>query len=122
VSIFYCRCNASGTYLYAAPEVVDEHTKASVVADTWSFGCVLYEMCTHTAPYYNNNVIAIKNLSSPNGEPPGDISKVKNERIAEIIGKCWTRDPNQRPRMSIIYHQLRTLFGIQPCSYLIYLR
>jgi NIMA (never in mitosis gene a)-related kinase len=67
----------AGTIPYMAPEVFDEHKEATITADTWSFGCLLYEMCTHKGPYGNDNMIAVKNLVNPNGKPPGDVDNFK---------------------------------------------
>jgi len=41
----------TGTLPYLAPEVLrDEYW--STKTDIWSFGCVLYELCTYRLPFF----------------------------------------------------------------------
>ncbi len=95
-----------------APQVFDEKKLATLTADTWSFGCLLYEMCTFKAPYGGDEIEAVKNLADPKGKPPGKTEKVTNSKIGQIISKCWTRDPNKRSNMKSILQDLEKLMDI----------
>lgn len=75
-----------GTPSYMAPELWDgkEHTKRS---DVYSFGALLYELCTGEQPMRANN-------------PEGEILRLQREdvdpRFAEVVNGCVARDPARR--------------------------
>jgi NIMA (never in mitosis gene a)-related kinase len=37
---------AKGTFEYMAPEMLQEKPKCNKKVDIWSFGCIIYELCT----------------------------------------------------------------------------
>lgn len=44
-----------GTILYSCPELVKNEPYSSK-ADVWAIGCLLYQMCTLTHPFYRTDM------------------------------------------------------------------
>ena len=51
-------CTQTGTPYYASPEVWNNEPY-SFECDIWSFGCILYEMCTFRPPFKGKNMDAL---------------------------------------------------------------
>lgn len=90
-----------------APEVIRSETYGER-ADVYSFGMVLFSVvCSTPYPYEDNYLTAVQAAMgvANNGLRP----KIKggvDECVVEIITKCWTDAPAQRPRMSEVVQLL----------------
>ncbi|XP_013394650.1 serine/threonine-protein kinase Nek10 isoform X4 [Lingula anatina] len=84
-----------GTILYACPEIV-QHQPYGEKADVWAIGCILYQMCTLNAPFYNTSMLSLAKAiveASYAPLPEG----LYSEKVSKTIKCCLTADPSQRP-------------------------
>src|SRR2546423_6046909 len=99
-----------GVMPYVAPEVLIEkpYTKA---ADIYSFGMDMYFMATEKQPFANcahDNNLAIQIC---NGIRPEINKQEVPECYIDLMKKCWSSDPNNRPDISEIENLIRKFFN-----------
>lgn len=83
-----------GTLLYASPEICKGEFY-SAKTDIWSFGCVLYELCTLRTPFdANSEETIIHKILNYRVAP---ILKSYSSNLSFIVNACLNKDPNQRP-------------------------
>jgi TolB-like protein len=84
-----------GTPAYMSPEQASGHP-LDRRSDIWSFGCVLYEMLTGSAPFHGNSIteclVAIV-TREPNWKTLPDSTP---GRIRDLVQKCLRKDPQLR--------------------------
>lgn len=88
-----------GTIIYMSPEML-KLMRYSTPTDIYSLGIMLWEMLTTEEPYSWVGYWDIGPHVCEGGRPviPDDCS----ERYAELMRRCWARDPSQRPSASEI--------------------
>uniref|UniRef100_A0A0D9VBF9 non-specific serine/threonine protein kinase n=1 Tax=Leersia perrieri TaxID=77586 RepID=A0A0D9VBF9_9ORYZ len=97
----------TGTYRWMAPEVI-EHKPYDHKADVFSFGVVLWELLTGKIPYeYLTPLQAAIGVVQKGLRPT--IPKDTHPKLAELLQKCWHRDPAERPDFSQILEILHRL-------------
>lgn len=89
-----------GTPRYNAPEVF-QGTAPSTESDVYSFGCVLYAICSLEAPFQQtrnckNTKIKEFRQSIVAGERP-DLGHIPSHAVRKLISDCWAQDPGARP-------------------------
>ena len=97
--------NEGGTFAYMAPELIEnmQSAKNTKEADAYSYGVVLWELGTRKAPMTGEKgalpimAIAKQVLYGPEIREPIDPSTP--QPIVKLIGDCWKRDSEQRPKM-----------------------
>lgn len=100
---------ACGTLIYKAPEVI-QGINYNTKADVYSFAILMFEVVTDSLPYPElfsgqmsefdfNNKIVKKNYR------PTFKTFVK-EPIKELIEKCWSSNPKERPNFGEIFDKL----------------
>ncbi|KAK4741490.1 hypothetical protein SAY87_025078 [Trapa incisa] len=90
----------TGTYRWMAPEVIG-HKKYDHKADVFSFGILLWELLTGELPYaYLTPLQAAVGVVQNGLRPP--IPKNANPRLAELLQRCWQRNPKHRPNFTEI--------------------
>ena len=84
-----------GTVNYMAPEML-EGEKYNLSVDAYAYSMFLYWILTGEVPYGDEkNLNQISNKIC-NGIRP-DISTITNEKITDLIKKCWSGNPDERP-------------------------
>ena len=83
------KCGTSG---YIAPEIGQKNTLVSPEIDLWSFGVMLYEMCTAYKP---TKLLNYRYGSGPIPFRDRDWKK-HNKFIKDLIVACLEMDPNKR--------------------------
>lgn len=94
-----------GTIFWMAPEVIhnvvhNEKQGYSAKIDIWSLGCVVLEMFAGRRPWSNDEAIgAMYKLGNARLAPPipEDTIPFVSEDGIDIIDKCFSIDPEQRP-------------------------
>ncbi|XP_063694825.1 serine/threonine-protein kinase Nek10-like [Bolinopsis microptera] len=86
-----------GTILYSCPELV-KNEPYSNKADVWAIGCLLYQMCTLTHPFYRDGMSTLalaKNIVESIYAPlPVEYFSSK---IISTVQQCMTPDTDLRP-------------------------
>lgn len=88
-----------GTPRYMAPEIMNGET-ATKASDVYSFGCVLYTLCTLKVPFHDfvakENELEEFMAKIIAGERP-DLKCVPSLQFRNLIRDCWAQDPMDRP-------------------------
>lgn len=125
-----------GSPRYMAPEVMSGKGYSFKV-DVYSFGVLLFEICSLHSPYLDNfwskkrlpnrRPSRVKNFESTldnfylhvaekNLRPTDDLnSTVSCEKMRELISDCWSADPHGRPTFSDILRRLRSILNREEC-------
>ena len=99
-----------GTCYWMAPEII-VNKKYTTKVDVYSYGIIIWEMCTRKIPYscmsqqHIQFYVSVKkgrpNLKIiPNNTPP---------KIVQLMQMCWEHEPDNRPTFDYIVDFLRNL-------------
>eukprot|EP00531_Pseudo-nitzschia_arenysensis_P010299 CAMPEP_0116118470 /NCGR_PEP_ID=MMETSP0329-20121206/2120_1 /TAXON_ID=697910 /ORGANISM="Pseudo-nitzschia arenysensis, Strain B593" /LENGTH=428 /DNA_ID=CAMNT_0003612097 /DNA_START=143 /DNA_END=1429 /DNA_ORIENTATION=- len=125
-----------GSPRYMAPEVMCGKGYSFKV-DVYSYGVLLFEICSLESPYLDNywskkklpnrRLSRVKNFESTmndfylnvveeNLRPSDDLkSTVPCPKMRELISDCWSADPDDRPTFSDILRRLRSILNREEC-------
>lgn len=96
-----------GTFAYIAPEVFETKNQ-SESSDVYAFGqLILYELLTTNIPFKNMDAFQIYREVVINGHRPLFESPI-DPAYRDLIERCWSQDPNNRPTFSKIVDELET--------------
>lgn len=84
----------AGTLAYLAPEVLKNEYWTSKT-DIWSFGCVLYELCTYSLPFRGVSEETLFSHIMTQKPPP--MPPIYSKDLEKFVEYCMTKDPGQRP-------------------------
>ncbi|KAK8876598.1 hypothetical protein M9Y10_006816 [Tritrichomonas musculus] len=95
------------TELYIAPELFESDSKCSSSADIYAFGMLAYEIVTGELPFKEHDGLTAVSISSKisNGERPEIPDRVP-EKMSNLIQRCWSQDPKDRPSFDEIFREL----------------
>lgn len=101
-----------GSVQWMAPEVIQNNCINHTKADVYSFGIILWEVCTRIQPYKDMNIMQIINfVCNENGRPDCNLLPLDQmpKGLLELIENCWNTDPNLRPDFSSILFTLNKM-------------
>ena len=93
------------TLYYAAPELCDEEVCYSEKIDVYSFGMTLYEIVTGNLALRHLNQMQVPVFISRGKRP--EIPESVLPFMRELIERCWSQDPCERPSFEEIYDSIR---------------
>ncbi|GLU12921.1 hypothetical protein SLE2022_295760 [Rubroshorea leprosula] len=99
--------STAGTAEWMAPEVL-RNEPSNEKCDVYSFGVILWELCTLQQPWGGMNpmqVVGAVGFQHRRLDIPDDMDPA----IADIIRKCWQTDPKLRPTFAEIMAALKPL-------------
>lgn len=99
-----------GTLRYAAPEIVTEASYIPELCDIWSVGIVLYSIIAHRNPYTGKTEKEV--LHHIQNTPltfEGSQWKAVSEDTKNLIRKCLSRKPSDRPDAAKALEQARRI-------------
>ncbi|XP_060168992.1 probable serine/threonine-protein kinase SIS8 isoform X1 [Lycium barbarum] len=106
-STFLSSRSTAGTAEWMAPEVL-RNEPSNEKCDVYSFGVILWELCTLQQPWGGMNpmqVVGAVGFQHRRLDIPEDMDPA----IADIIRKCWQTDPKLRPSFAEIMAALKPL-------------
>ncbi|XP_009769082.1 putative serine/threonine-protein kinase SIS8 isoform X1 [Nicotiana tabacum] len=106
-STFLSSRSTAGTAEWMAPEVL-RNEPSDEKCDVYSYGVVLWELCTLQQPWGGMNpmqVVGAVGFQHRRLDIPDDMDPA----IADIIRKCWQTDPKLRPSFAEIMAALKPL-------------
>jgi len=96
VSREYIAClEGGGTWNWCAPEVIISRRVTSA-ADMWSFGVILWELCTGEVPVRGR----MRDVVVPDECP---------QPVADLMSRCWQVEPSERPTAQEALQTLKAL-------------
>ena len=95
-----------GTPIYMAPEILSEE-KYSKSSDVYAFAMIVYEIMTCSEPIQKCNLITLMKKICIEGYRP-DISIEIPPSYRDLIERCWSQEPSERPTFDEIVEELKT--------------
>jgi len=95
-----------GTVRYMAKEVARKE-RYGLSADIYSYGMVVWELCTLTRPF--NSASSKEQLNQWVQQPhklPA-VRQIASPQIRQLLTQCWSEDPQERPSFKAIYSQVK---------------
>ncbi|KAM7471089.1 hypothetical protein LguiA_009272 [Lonicera macranthoides] len=106
-STFLSSRSTAGTAEWMAPEVL-RNEPSDEKCDVYSFGVILWELCTLQQPWGGMNpmqVVGAVGFQHRRLDIPDDVDPA----VGDIIKKCWQTDPRLRPSFAEIMAALKPL-------------
>lgn len=106
-----CRIGETGTLEFMAPEIYNYEAPYDAKADVFSFGIVLWCLCSGDSYPYESEYITPEQAASSVSRSklrPRRLSRVDNSnpQLADLMQLCWTQDPRERPTMTNVLDSL----------------
>jgi serine/threonine protein kinase len=100
----------AGTPRYMAPEVGNGEVY-DLSADIYSFGILLWEICTLQRPFSKMSTLGdYQKMVVEQGMRP-QVNKIKHAGLRDLITACWSDYPHLRPSFRIIVGILEEICG-----------
>ncbi|KAJ3295411.1 hypothetical protein HDU79_009244 [Rhizoclosmatium sp. JEL0117] len=101
---------STGAHHWFSPEQTLDPASATAKSDIWSFGMLMWELCTNLMPFPDKTreqITAMIQTETERPEMPEDVNPI----LWDLMNKCWSLSPSARPSASEIRLILATKFG-----------
>ncbi len=98
--------SAIGTLAYMAPEVMISPADIDNRADTYSLGCVLYEVLSGSPPFTGESIGEISYKVLNENPPAPAVAQKCYEPVAALAMKCLNKQRSGRPSMEEVHDTL----------------
>ena len=101
-----------GSVQWMAPEVIQNNFTNNAKVDVYSFGIIIWEVCTRIQPYKDMSILQIINfVCSEEGRPDCNLLPLEQmpKGLLELMKNCWNTDPNLRPDFSSVLFTLTNM-------------
>ena len=98
---------------YAAPEIIRgfdaKHSAFQELADVYSFGIILFQLCTGVTSLYGDlwSAAVLEQVSEQGLRPIFPEGCAVHAADRSLIQRCWAQEPSQRPSFAEIAYKLR---------------
>lgn len=102
-----------GTPIYMAPEINANENFDARKADVFAFSILMYEVVTDLIPYpeaKKKGMLRILYLVTNENYRPKFTKEIKDP-IRNLIEKCWSSNPDERPNFKEIFNKLSGIVG-----------
>jgi hypothetical protein len=96
------RVTTRGTYVgtprYMSPEQAEGLLEVTAKSDSYSLGCVAFELMTRQPPFEGNSALVL--MAAHMHEPAPDVYALRPDlspRFARLVNRCLEKDPARRP-------------------------
>ncbi|ORY38246.1 kinase-like protein [Rhizoclosmatium globosum] len=100
---------STGTHHWFSPEQTLDPTSVTAKSDIWSFGMLMWELCTNQMPFEGKTreqIAAIIQTETERPEMPEEVNPI----LWDLMNKCWSLSPSARPNAFEIREILATNF------------
>ena len=97
-----------------APEVI-ENKQYTLKADVYSFGIMVWEICTRRIPYEDkkNQMQISFHVTAKKMRPDKSLIPIETPSgLRELMEYCWDHDPNKRPNFEQILIFLKKILSL----------
>lgn len=108
------------TLAYRAPEImslrdlsIHNRFEDRSFADVYSFGMIIYEIMEGRTPFAGQDAESISKMVCELNKHPELTSQEHPETLVDLMKRCWTQDPKQRPSFAKITTELKTLLSLE---------
>jgi serine/threonine protein kinase len=103
----------AGSLSYMSPEKMSANPMG-LVADVYSFGVLLWELCTLEKPFesFKSRGEMFQKVVLENWRP--SLSSIRSKPICELISRCWDVNPHNRPTFTEIQAELQVIVSSPP--------
>jgi len=106
------RSDSVGTVPWMAPELFKRGAKYTEKCDMYSYGMVLWELCTHKVPFSDAEDMNVIPVWVGQGERE-EIPQGTPEAIEHVIQMCWKASAELRPTAEVIVKMLLKAMGAE---------
>ncbi|KAG8962470.1 hypothetical protein FRC03_004215 [Tulasnella sp. 419] len=100
-----------GSARFLCPELLNDGEKTTMT-DIWAFGCVVIQVMLDRLPYKHIASHDTVRVNIVLGEPPLPAEHEPESPFWNLIRRCWSHDPNNRPSITeILYFIPRSFPG-----------
>ena len=106
-----------GTPLYMAPELLleeDDNVHYGVGIDVYAFAFIAYEIVTVEEPFYSKGkerMSTVKLFKTIMAGTRPNFNDFVTEKMKDLISRCWSHDPGDRPTFDEIFDLLSNDFS-----------
>jgi len=102
-----------GSAAWMAPEVF-ETSNYTEKCDVFSYGIILWEVLTRKKPFDEIGGPAFRIMWAVHSGQRPPLLRNCPKVIENLMTKCWSKDPNERPPMKVVEQTVEQIFGF--CS------